>query len=392
MSETRKDRHGEHGPAVPDRRQFLVTGAGVAAASLLTRIPALAQAQPGTAAATTGTRPARRKLSALEVSSVGLGVQNMSRTYQTTIPTRSEMFRIIRTAFDHGVTFFDAAEAYGPHEVERILGEGVAPFRDKVVITSKFGWNIDQETGKRLPGLNSRPEHVQVVVEGMLKRLRTDRIDLLYQHRVDPQVPIEDVAGLVQRLMKQGKVLHWGLSEMGLNTLRRAHAALPVTAVQNEYSMLWRGPEKEVIPLCEELGIGFVPWSPLGVQFLTGAVDANTRFADGDIRKVESRFLPENLPHNLALVDLVKKWAARKQATAAQIALAWLMAQKPWIVPIPGTTQMPHMLENVGAAAVRFTASELTELNAALSAIQIRGARLPDQVLVFSGVEAPPRR
>jgi aryl-alcohol dehydrogenase-like predicted oxidoreductase len=378
---------------VPDRRKFLVTGAGVAAASLLTRLPALAQAQPGpTAAATTATGPARRKLGALEVSSVGLGVQNMSRTYQTTIPTRSEMFHIIRTAFDHGVTFFDAAEAYGPHEVERILGEGVAPFRDKVMITSKFGWNIDQKTGKRLPGLNSRPEHVKVVVEGMLKRLRTDRIDLLYQHRVDPQVPIEEVAGAVQELMKQGKVLHWGLSEMGLNTLRRAHAALPVTAVQNEYSMLWRGPEKEVIPLCEQLGIGFVPWSPLGVQFLTGAIDANTRFADGDIRKVESRFSPENLPHNLALVDLVKKWAARKQATAAQIALAWLMAQKPWVVPIPGTTQMPHMLENVGAAAVRFTAAELAEMNAAVSAIQIRGARLPDQVLVFSGVEAPPRR
>jgi len=290
------------------------------------------------------------------------------------------------------VTFFDAAEAYGPHEVERILGEGVAPFRDKVVITSKFGWNIDQKTGQRLPGLNSRPEHVQVVVEGMLKRLRTDRIDLLYQHRVDPQVPIEDVAGAVQQLMKQGKVLHWGLSEMGLNTLRRAHAALPVTAVQNEYSMLWRGPEKEVIPLCEQLGIGFVAWSPLGVQFLTGAIDANTRFAEGDIRQIESRFSPENLPHNLALVDLVKKWAARKRATAAQIALAWLMAQKPWVVPIPGTTQMPHMLENVGAAAVRFTAAELAELNAAVSAIPIRGARLPDQVLVFSGVEAPPRR
>jgi aryl-alcohol dehydrogenase-like predicted oxidoreductase len=267
----------------------------------------------------------------------------------------------------------------------------VAPFRDKVVITSKFGWNIDQQTGQRLPGLNSRPEHIKVVVEGMLKRLRTDRIDLLYQHRVDPQVPIEDVAGAVQELMKQGKVLHWGLSEMGLNTLRRAHAALPVTAVQNEYSMLWRGPEKEVIPLCEQLGIGFVPWSPLGVGFLTGAIDANTRFADGDIRKVETRFSPENLTHNLALVDLVKKWATRTQATAAQIALAWLMAQKPWVVPIPGTTQMPHMLENVGAAAVRFTASELAEMNAAVSVIQIRGARLPEQVQVFSDVEAPPR-
>ena len=389
MNETPKDQHGEHGLAMPDRRQFLVAGAGMAAASLLSGIPATAQAQAGQSQQ--HLRPGRRRLGTLEVSSVGLGVQNMSRTYQTTIPTRPEMFNIIRTAFDHGVTFYDAAEAYGPHEVERILGEGVAPFRDKVVITSKFGWNIDQKTGQRHPGLNSRREHIKVVVEGMLKRLRTDRIDLLYQHRVDPQVPIEDVAGAIKDLMAQGKVLHWGLSEMGLNTLHRAHAALSVTAVQNEYSMLWRGPEKEVIPLCEQLGIGFVPWSPLGVGFLTGAIDANTRFADGDIRKVESRFSPENLPHNLTLVDLVKKWATRKQATAAQIALAWLMAQKPWIVPIPGTTQMPHMIENVGAAAVRFTPAELAELNVAVTAIQIRGARLPDQVLVFSDVEAPPK-
>ena len=223
----------------------------------------------------------RRKLGTLEVSSTGLGVQNMSRTYQTTVPYRPEMLNIIRTAFDRGVTFFDAAEAYGPHEVERILGEGIAPFRNKVVITSKFGWNIDLETGQRRPGLNSKPEHIKLVVEGMLKRLRTDRIDLLYQHRVDPEVPIEDVAGAVKDLMAQGKVLHWGLSEMGLKTLRRAHATLPVTAVQNEYSMLWRGPEKEVIPTCEELGIGFVPWSPLGVGFLAGAIDANTRFARG---------------------------------------------------------------------------------------------------------------
>jgi len=322
---------------------------------------------------------------------VGLGVQNMSRTYQTTVPSRPEMHNIIRTAFDHGVTFFDAAEAYGPHEVERILGEGIAPFRNQVVITSKFGWNIDLETGKRLPGLNSRPGHIKQAVEGMLKRLRTDRIDLLYQHRVDPQVPIEDVAGAVTDLMKEGKVLHWGLSEMGLNTLRRAHAALPVTAVQNEYSMVWRGPEESVIPLCQELGIGFVPWSPLGVGFLTGAIDAETRFADGDIRKVETRFSPENIPHNLALVQLLKAWGERKRATPAQIALAWLMAQKPWIVPIPGTTQMAHMLENIGAAAIQFTPAEIVELNRSVSAIQVRGARLPDFVQVFSGVEAPPK-
>jgi aryl-alcohol dehydrogenase-like predicted oxidoreductase len=313
----------------------------------------------------------------------------MSRTYQTTIPTRPEMINIIRTAFDRGLTFYDAAEAYGPHEVERILGEGVEPFRDRVVITSKFGWNIDQETGERRPGLNSRPDHIKIVVEGMLKRLRTDRIDLLYQHRVDPEVPIEDVAGAVGDLMGEGKVLHWGLSEMGRETLRRAHAALPVTAVQNEYSLLWRGPEDWVLPLCAELGIGFVPWSPLGVQFLTGAIDERTRFAEGDIRAIESRFSPENLPHNLTLVELVKIWAERKQATPAQIALAWLMAQKPWIVPIPGTTQMPHMLENIGADSVQFTPEEIAELNAAASAIEIHGARLPESVLVFSEVEAP---
>jgi aryl-alcohol dehydrogenase-like predicted oxidoreductase len=334
----------------------------------------------------------RRRLGKLEVSAVGLGIQNMSRKYETTVPSRPEMINIIRAAFDRGSTFFDAAEAYGPHEVERILGEGIAPFRDKVVIASKFGWNIDQETGERRPGTNSRPEHIKVVVEGMLKRLRTDRIDLLYQHRVDSNIPIEDVAGAVKDLTAQGKVLHWGLSEMGLRTLRRAHAALPVTAVQDEYSMLWRGPEKEVIAICEELGIGFVPWSPLGVQFLTGWIDANTRFAPGDIRGIESRFAPENLPHNLALVNLVKSWAIRKEAAPAQIALAWLMAQKPWVVPIPGTTQMAHMLENSGASGVRFTPAELAELNSAVKAIEIRGQRLPDAVLVFSGVEAPPKK
>jgi aryl-alcohol dehydrogenase-like predicted oxidoreductase len=372
------------------RRDLLLGVGSIAATPLLAGIASPAGAQEASPVSSVDrTVSARRKLGSLEVSSVGLGVQNMSRTYQTTIPTRPEMINIIRTAFDRGLTFYDAAEAYGPHEVERILGEGVAPFRDAVVITSKFGWNIDQETGERRPGLNSRPDHIKIVVEGMLKRLRTDRIDLLYQHRVDPEVPIEDVAGAVKDLMAQGKVLHWGLSEMGRNTLRRAHAALPVTAVQNEYSMLWRGPENWVLPLCEELGIGFVPWSPLGVGFLTGAIDARTRFADGDIRRVESRFSPENLPHNLALADLVKSWAVRKQATTAQIALAWLMAQKPWIVPIPGTTQMPHMLENIGAASVQFTPEEVAELNAAASAIQIRGARLPESVLVFSEVEAP---
>lgn len=378
------------------RRGFLSTAGSLAATPLLVGTGPQASAQEtaqGTGVNSTASKlSGRRKLGLLEVSSLGLGVQNMHRTYQTTIPSRPEMINIIRTAHERGVTFFDTAEAYGPHECERILGEAIAPFRDKVVITSKFGWNIDLETGERRPGLNSRPERIKLAVEGMLKRLRTDRIDLLYQHRVDPEVPVEDVAGAVKDLMDQGKILHWDLSEMGLDTLRRAHAALPVTAVQNEYSVLWRGPEDQVIPVCEELGIGFVPWSPLGVGFLTGAIDERTRFAEGDIRGIETRFSPENLPANLTLVKLLGDWADRKQATAAQIALAWVMAQKPWIVPIPGTTQMPHMLENIGAASISFTPEEIDELNSAVAAIKVRGQRLPDAVLAFSNVEAPEKK
>ncbi|KRB61536.1 aldo/keto reductase [Rhizobium sp. Root708] len=371
-----------------NRRNLLLAAGGVAATAQSGT--ALAQTSaPSASSVTTSSAIGRRKLGSLEVSSLGLGVQNMSRTYQQTIPTRAEMHNIIRSAFDHGLTFYDAAEAYGPLEVERILGEGVEPFRDQIVIATKFGWNIDPETGERKPGLNSRPEHIKVAVDAMLKRLRTDRIDLLYQHRVDPQVPIEDVAGAIKDLMDQGKVLHWGLCEMGLQTLRRAHAAVPLTAVQSEYSMLWRGPEKTAIPVCEELGIGFVPWSPLGVGFLNGAIDPKTTFANGDIRGIEGRFAPENLPHNLALVELLKKWAERKQARLGQIALAWLLAQKPWIVPIPGTTQMAHMIENVGAPGISFTSAELADLNASLAAIEIRGARLPDVVQAFSDVEAP---
>jgi aryl-alcohol dehydrogenase-like predicted oxidoreductase len=321
-----------------------------------------------------------------------MGVQNMHRRYDTVVPYRPEMIEILRTAYDHGITFFDTAEAYGPHENERILGEAIQSFRDKVVITSKFGWDIDLQTGVRRPGLNSKPDHIKLAVEGSLKRLRTDRIDLLYQHRVDPEVPIEDVAGAVKDLMDQGKVLHWGLSEPGLQTIRRAHAELPLTAIQNEYSMIWRGPEKDVIPLCEELGIGFVPWWPLGCQFLTGWIDENTRFAPGDIRAGTSRYAPENLPQNLKMVDLIKTWAVRKQAAPVQIAIAWLTAQKPWIVPIPGTTNMAHMQQNIDAHSVKFTASELSELNSAVRAIEIKGQRLPDAVLVFSGIEAPHKK
>ncbi|HCX83243.1 MAG: aldo/keto reductase [Curvibacter sp. RIFCSPHIGHO2_12_FULL_63_18] len=360
------------------------SGVAIGSSGLLGHTTAQAQSQ-------SGRLTARRKLGQLEVSSVGLGVQNMARTYQTTIPARPEMIDIIRTAYERGVTFFDTAEAYGPHECERILGEAITPFRNKVVITSKFGWNIDLQTGARGPGLISRPDHIKLAVEGMLKRLRTDRIDLLYQHRVDPQVPIEDVAGAIKDLKAQGKVLNWGLSEMGLGTLRRAHAELPLTAVQSEYSMLWRGPEKEVLPLCQELGIGFVPWSPLGVGFLTGAIDQNTRFADGDFRKTETRFAPDNLAQNMALVRLLKTWAERKKSTPARIALAWLLAQKPWIVPIPGTTQMAHMLDNIGAADITFSADELQALNTALAGITVQGERLPPVVQAYSGVEAPLR-
>ncbi len=334
----------------------------------------------------------RRRLGKLEVSAVGLGVQNMHRRYETTVPYRPEMISILRAAYDRGITFFDCAEAYGPFENERILGEAIEPFRNMVRITSKFGWNIDQQTGRRLPGLNSKPDHIKLVVEGSLKRLRTDRIDLLYQHRVDPEVPIEDVAGAIKDLMDQGKVLHWGLSEPGIQTIRRAHAALPLTAIQNEYSMATRDPEREVIPLCEELGIGFVPWWPLDCQLLTGWIDANTRFASGDLRAATPRFSPENLAHNMQLVDLIKTWAVRKRATPAQIAVAWLLAQKPWIVPIPGTTVMQHMVENSGAAGVRFTPAEVSELNSAVRAIEVKGQRLPDAVLVFSGVEAPVKK
>jgi len=334
----------------------------------------------------------RRKLGGtLEVSGVGLGVQNMHLTYPGLVPSRPEMLNIIRTAYERGVTFFDTAEAYGPWACEQILGEAVGSFRNNIVIETKYGWNIDQQTGRQLAGLNSRPEHIKLVVENMLTRLRTDRIDLLYQHRVDPAVPIEDVVGAIKDLISQGKVLHYGLSEPGPQTVRRAHAIHPVTAIQNEYSLFWRGPESVILPLCEELGIGFVPWSPLGVGFLTGAITANTRFAQGDLRGQETRFSPANLPNNLALVDLARKWATQKEATPAQISLAWLMAQKPWIVPIPGTTQMAHMLENNGADSVRFTANELQQFNSELASIQVVGQRLPPFVEALSGVEAPPK-
>lgn len=384
-----------NGPAVLDRRKLLTGGAMMAGGIALT-VPGRASA-----AAVLGQMPAdmaasptteRRKLGTLTVSAIGMGVQNMARTFHGTIPTRPEMVRIIRAAYDAGVTFFDTAEVYGPHECERILGEASQSFRDRIVIATKFGFNVDPETGQPGPGVTSDPKLIRRRVEGSLRRLRTDRIDLLYQHRVDPEVPIEEVAGVVGDLKREGKVLHWGLSEMGLATLRRAHAELPVTAVQCEYSMLWRGPERATLPLCRELGIGFVPFAPLGYGFLTGAIDADTTFAPKDYRAGTPRMSPENLPHNMALVALVRSWAERKGAAPGQVALAWLMAQAPWIVPIPGTTQMHHALENAGATAVRFTPAELAELNQAVRAIVIRGARMPRMVQAWSDVEAPPAR
>ncbi|HBS52762.1 MAG TPA: aldo/keto reductase [Flavobacterium sp.] len=368
-------------------RRDLIKTAGLAfAGSALFPFDGLAKTASETVSTPTGNK---RKLgTSLEVSSIGLGVQNMSRTYQTTIPSRTEMHNIIRTAFDNGVTFFDAAEAYGPFEVEKILGEGLSPIRNNVKIATKFGFNIGAGNAKR-SALNSEPEHIKKVVEDMLKRLQTDRIDLLYQHRVDPNVPIEDVVGTIKDLIKEGKVLNYGLSEPGVQTVRRAHKEHPIAAIQNEYSLLWRGPEKEIIPLCQELGIGFVPWSPLGMAFLTGAIDENTHFAQGDFRSYVSRFSSENLSKNMVLVNLIKKWGIQKGASPAQISLAWLLAQQPWIVPIPGTTQMAHMKENIGANNIMFTLDELEEFNKELNAIQIIGERLPAGVQAMSGAESP---
>ena len=372
-----------------NRREVLKNAGLALAGSTLFPLETFAQSKQNEANEQHPKLTNKRKLGSLEVSSIGLGVQNMSRTYQTTIPNRKEMHNIIRKAFDNGVTLFDTAEAYGPLEVEKILGEATQGFRNNIVIETKFGWNIDQETGKRLPGLNSNPEHIKRVVEGMLKRLRTDRIDLLFQHRVDPKVPIEDVVGAIKDLIKEGKVLHYGLSEPGVQTVRRAHKEHPVTAIQNEYSLLWRGPENAILPLCEELGIGFVCWSPLGVGFLTGAIDENTNYAQGDIRGIESRFTTENVKNNLAVVRLIEKWSVQKDATPAQISLAWLLAQKPWIVPIPGTTQMAHMLDNIGAEKIKFSAIEMQDFNNELNTIKIQGERLPPIVQAFSDVEAP---
>jgi aryl-alcohol dehydrogenase-like predicted oxidoreductase len=328
----------------------------------------------------------KRKLgkSNLEVSALGLGCMGMSYGYGPA-PEKKEMISLIRTAVERGVTFFDTAEAYGPFANEELVGEALAPFRNQVVIATKFGFKIDPKAERGLNGVDSRPQHIKEVAEASLKRLKTEVIDLFYQHRVDPDVPIEDVAGTVKDLIQQGKVKHFGLSEAGVQTIRRAHAVQPVTALQNEYSLWFRDPEKEVLPMLEELGIGFVPFSPLGKGFLTGKINEDTKFDKTDFRNIVPRFTPENRKANQAVVDVLGKFAQQKKATPAQIALAWLLAQKPWIVPIPGTTKLHRLEENLGAAAIELTAEDLCEIDAAASKITVQGARYPEALQKMVG-------
>lgn len=322
--------------------------------------------------------------SSLEISAIGLGCMGMSFSYGPP-KDKQEMISLIRTTAERGVTFFDTAEVYGPYTNEELVGEALAPLRGQVVIATKFGWRIDPKAERGLAGLDSRPEHIKEVAEGSLTRLKTDVIDLFYQHRVDPNVPIEDVAGAVKDLIREGKVKHFGLSEAGAKTIRSAHAVQPVAAVQSEYSLWYRNPEKEVLPTLEELGIGFVPYSPLGKGFLTGKINENTTFDRSDFRNQLPRFTPEARRANQALVDLLGVIARRKNATLAQIALAWLLAQKPWIVPIPGTTKLTRLEENIGAAAIELTPGDLREIDSAASRITVHGARYPEHIEQLSG-------
>jgi len=319
----------------------------------------------------------------LEVSAIGLGCMGMSFAYGPP-KDKQEMISLLHAAVERGVTFFDTAEVYGPFTNEELVGEGLAPFRQQVVIATKFGFKLDPKSGRSI-GVDSRPEHIKEVAEASLKRLRTDVIDLFYQHRVDPEVPIEDVAGAVKDLIEQGKVKHFGLSEAGIHTIRRAHAVQPVTALQNEYSLWWRRPEEEALPVLEELGIGFVPFSPLGRGFLTGRMNEETTFDSSDLRNTLPRFTPEARKANRALVDLLGEIAKRKKATPAQIALAWLLAQKPWIVPIPGTTKLKRLEENVGTVEIELTRDDLREIESAASQIEVQGARYPEHLEQMTG-------
>ena len=328
----------------------------------------------------------KRKLgkSGLEVSAVGLGCMGMSFGYGPA-GDKQEMISLLRSAVERGVTFFDTAEVYGPFTNEELVGEALSPFRGQVVIATKFGFKLDPNGGPKWVGLDSRPEQIKQVAEGSLKRLKVDAIDLFYQHRVDLDVPIEDVAGAMKDLIREGKVKHFGLSEAGVQTIRRAHAVQPVTAVQSEYSLWWRGPEAEVLPTLEELGIGFVPYSPLGKGFLTGKVNENTTYDSSDFRNILPRFTPEARRANQALVDLLRQIAERKKATPAQIALAWLLAQKPWIVPIPGTRKLERLDENIGAVSVELTSDDLREIDSAASKITVQGTRYPENLEKMTG-------
>lgn len=386
MRNTLNKRDREHRPALPDRRDFLVTGLGLAGASLMSTIPADAQPQQASGPSRSGavtdnsqlTKTERRKIGSFEVAPIGLGCMSMVAGFYNPAPPKQEMVAQIRRAVERGVTFFDTAEVYGPFTSEEIVGEALAPFKGKVVIATKFGFNF--QDGKTT-GRNSRPENIRRAVEGSLKRLKIETIDLLYQHRADPNVPVEEVAGTVKDLIKEGKVKHFGLSEMSPRTIRRAHAVQPVAALQSEYSLMERVVENEILSTCEELGIAFVPWGPTARAFLADRFNEYSRFAQEDRRASVPFFTPEALKANMPLLTLVREWALRKGVTPVQFSLAWLLAQKPWIIPIPGTTNPHHLNENLGAVAVKFTPDELREIRAAVTKIKVQGARLPESAL-----------
>jgi len=378
MSKAPINRNGRNAGFGFDRREFILAGLAMAATTMFPRNSVSAQtAQPMVSD--------RRRLGSLEVSALGFGCMNFVWAYGPPVD-RQDAIRLIRAAYDRGVTFFDTAEIYGPFLGEELVGEALAPVRDRVVIATKFGFNITPEG--QIRGLNSRPEHIKQVTEASLRRLRIDRIDLLYQHRIDPEVPIEDVAGAVKDLIQEGKVRHFGLSEAGGATIRRAHAVQPVTAVQNEYSVWTRDPEPEVLPTCEELGIGFVPWSPLGMGYLTGAITPSTTFAASDLRARFPRFTPEARRANRPVVELLQRVGQRQEATPGQIALAWLLARKPWIVPIPGTTKLNHLEENLGALQLALTAGDIQEIEDGFANIQVQGGRTTEQLLAQTDIGA----
>jgi aryl-alcohol dehydrogenase-like predicted oxidoreductase len=387
MDNLTNDSRGNNGPGQHDRRKLLVTGLGLAAGSLLRPMSAVAQTRQ-TAVSADGTQAGlrqgaqqgHRKLGSLEVSALGFGCMNVAGMYNHPID-RQEAIRLIRAAHDRGVTLFDTAEVYGPFLSEELVGEALAPVRSQVVIATKFGFNVDLKTGEVRPGFNSRPEHIKRATEGSLRRLKTDYIDLHYQHRVDPNVPIEDVAGAVQELIREGKVRHFGLSGAGGATIRRAHKVQQVTAVQNEYSIWTLDPELEVLQACEELGIGLVAWSPQGMGYLTGTVTPRTKLGLEDLRASMDRFTPEARRANWPVVELLQRVAARKQATPGQVALAWLLARKPWIVPIPGTTSRKHMEQNMDALALSLSAAEVKEIDDGFARIRLQGARLNAELL-----------